>query len=140
MNPELWGECAWKFLHYVTFAYPDNPSEQDRTNYKNFFMQLVYVLPCKVCQLNYRKHIERLPLTNRELSSKISLVKWLFNIHNEVNHSMGKPILGFEKFLALYQNKSKCKNINLGTVLTIILIIFLVVFLIIFLSYTRRRY
>ena len=37
MDPRIWGPPAWTFLHSVTLAYPDNPTETDRTNYKKFF-------------------------------------------------------------------------------------------------------
>ena len=37
MNPEVWGPPAWTFLHSITLAYPDNPSDIDKSNYENFF-------------------------------------------------------------------------------------------------------
>ena len=32
--PHIWGPSAWKLLHYITFAYPVNPTYDDKLNYK----------------------------------------------------------------------------------------------------------
>ena len=57
MNPEIWGPPAWTFLHSVTLAYPDNPSDRDKSNYENFFNELQPILPCAKCSQNYMKHL-----------------------------------------------------------------------------------
>ena len=70
MDPEIWGPHAWIFLHSVTIAYPDNPSAQDKKNYKNFFYSLHNILPCQTCAHNYIGHLQKIPLTNNILSDK----------------------------------------------------------------------
>ena len=84
MDPRIWGPPAWTFLHSVTLAYPDNPTETDRTNYGTFFNNLQPVLPCLKCSNNYLKHIQEDPVENH-LTDKESLVKWLIEMHNKVN-------------------------------------------------------
>ena len=37
MEPEIWGPNAWTFLHTITLNYPENPSEDDKQNHKDFF-------------------------------------------------------------------------------------------------------
>ena len=37
MKKNFWGPSGWLFLHSVTFQYPDNPSDEDKYNYKVFF-------------------------------------------------------------------------------------------------------
>ena len=37
MDPEVWGPHGWYFLHSITLAYPDNPTDDDKTYHKNFF-------------------------------------------------------------------------------------------------------
>ena len=33
MNPNIWGESAWLFLHTITLNYPENPTFLDKHNY-----------------------------------------------------------------------------------------------------------
>ena len=49
ITPNLWGPHGWKFIHYVTFGYPINPTNQDKENYKMFFLSLQNILPCSKC-------------------------------------------------------------------------------------------
>ena len=83
MNPEVWGPPAWTFLHSVTLAYPDNPSDIDKYNYENFFNVLQPILPCAKCSYNYMKHLQEDPITNH-LDSKKSLVNWMESLLPEV--------------------------------------------------------
>jgi hypothetical protein len=32
INPNIWGTHGWTFMHYITLAYPENPSEEDKKN------------------------------------------------------------------------------------------------------------
>lgn len=108
MNPEIWGPGAWLFLHSITLAYPDNPTQKDKENYKNFFETLKYVIPCKKCSYNYSKNIKDNNILNH-LDSKVSLVKWLVNIHNQVNIENNKKIMEYEDVIKEYK---KIYNIN----------------------------
>ena len=53
-----WGPGAWSFIHYVALAYPENPTGEDKENYKMFYANLINVLPCQKCALNYQKHLD----------------------------------------------------------------------------------
>ena len=86
----IWGNCAWEFLHNVSFGYPDNPSEEDKQNYYNFFTSLQYVLPCSYCREHYANFIS----TEHKLSlsvfeNKNTLTKWLYDLHNSVSNKLG---------------------------------------------------
>jgi hypothetical protein len=85
ITPNIWGPHGWKFLHYVTFAYPDKPSEEDKLNYKTFLTSLGTVLPCTLCSDNYKKHLLLYPLDDIVLSSNENLIRWGIDMHNEVN-------------------------------------------------------
>ena len=37
IKPSIWGPHGWKFLHYVSLGYPDSPSYEDKSNYKQFY-------------------------------------------------------------------------------------------------------
>ncbi len=108
MNPEIWGPGAWLFLHSITLAYPNNPTQLDKENYKTFFEILKNVIPCKKCSYNYSKNIKDNDISNH-LDSKVSLVKWLVNIHNQVNIENDKKTMEYEDVIKEYK---KIYNIN----------------------------
>ena len=58
MNPKIWGKHAWIFLHSITLAYPNCPTDEEKNNTKNFFISLENILPCYECRRNYKKHLK----------------------------------------------------------------------------------
>jgi hypothetical protein len=102
MEPNIWGKHAWIFLHSVSMNYPDNPSIQDRKNYKDFFENLRFILPCEVCKKHYAQHIQRNPI-EPSLHSKRKLVEWVIDVHNQVNISLNKPTMTYDQVIDLYK-------------------------------------
>ena len=137
MNPEIWGPHAWTFLHSVTLAYPDNPSDVDKSNYENFFNTLQPILPCAKCSQNYMKHIQEDPISNH-LDSKKSLVNWLINVHNKVNKINNKEELTYNEVMNHYKllyngdltNKPIKESTNSTNILLTIIFIILIIGLI----------
>ena len=104
----VWGPHGWRFLHYVSLGYPNNPSEEDKINYMNFYQMIKNVLPCSVCSRHYEENYNAMPLTDEILSSKEKLVEWVITIHNIVNHSTGKRMLPLDEALELINTDVKC--------------------------------
>ena len=137
MNPEVWGPPAWTFLHSITLAYPDNPSDVNKTNYENFFNALQPILPCAKCSQNYLKHLQEDPISNH-LDSKNSLVNWLINVHNKVNKINDKRELTYNEVINHYKllyngdlsNKPIKKSTNMTNTYLIIIFILLIIGLI----------
>ena len=102
MEPNIWGKHAWIFLHSVSMNYPDNPTNDDRKNYKNFFENLRFILPCEVCKKHYSKHIQGKPIEH-SLHSKKKLVEWVIEVHNQVNISLNKPTMSYDQVIDLYK-------------------------------------
>lgn len=92
IDPKLWGSHVWKFSHYLTKAYPNNPSMADMNNYKTYFLLLKNILPCQKCRENYKMELKEHPLSDEILGNKQLLINWLINLHNRVNVKTGKPI------------------------------------------------
>lgn len=90
MGPETWGPHGWKFIHFITMAYPTHPSKYDKDNYRNFFKDLAHVIPCSLCADNYKDHLRIFPLSNDVLSSRDNLMEWGVKMHNLVNKSNNK--------------------------------------------------
>ena len=114
MEPQIWGKHAWIFLHSITMTYPENPSNEDKKTYKNFFESLDKILPCSVCRTNYRKHIQHLPI-DTFLHSQRSLVEWLINIHNQTNIMHNKPTMEYDQvidnFKKIYKKDTNTNDI-----------------------------
>jgi hypothetical protein len=103
MKPELWGKHLWKSIHYIALGYPEYPTEIDVQNYMNFYSDLWKVIPCQKCAINYKKHLEELPIDNF-LQNKMSLFEWTVKLHNIVNKSLNKPQVSTLEALNIYTN------------------------------------
>jgi len=133
MDPEIWGPHGWYFLHSITLAYPDNPTEDDKIYHKNFFESLKNILPCDKCRNHYDQNLITYPIENH-LENKESLFKWLVDVHNRVNIDNGKREYNYDEVTKLYEimyskNKNGCYiSNNTLIVLFIILVIVLMIY------------
>lgn len=77
IDPEYWGKSGWIFINSIALTYePEN-----KENYRQFILQLPYILPCKTCGENLKKNIHTL---DDALESKESLILWLINVRNGI--------------------------------------------------------
>ena len=113
MNQNIWGPHLWFSLHTMSFVYPLTPSNEDKNNYKRFFLSLENVIPCAVCKKNYIRHLKEHPIDNY-LNNRKDLVYWVIDMHNLVNGEIGKKIFSYDTVLKKYENVFK-KNIVLNT-------------------------
>ena len=123
ISPPLWGPGAWKFIHYIALAYPENPSTKEKENYKNFFMNLQNVLPCQNCSEHYGKNLQKYSL-DQALNNSQSLFRWTVDIHNEVNKDLNKKIYSYEEAFKLYNETTIDYNDLLFKIGFVLLILF----------------
>ena len=107
-GPNVWGPHGWKFIHYVTLAYPMNPTAQQKQYYKNFFYYLGHVLPCSLCSNHYLQNLINLPLTDDILSDREKMINWAIDIHNKVNADTNKKIYSYTEARELIGSSDKC--------------------------------
>jgi hypothetical protein len=110
MNQNIWGPHLWFSLHTMSFNYPLKPSDEEKKNYLNFFINLQEVIPCSVCKKNYKRHLIEHPVKDY-LDTRKSLVYWVIDMHNMVNAEIGKKILSYDIVLKKYENVYKKKII-----------------------------
>ena len=103
MDTLYWGNGGWIFLHSISFLYPDNPTEQEKQQYAQFFHSLKYVLPCETCRSHYKKGIEQDMPIEPALESRNKLTRWLVDFHNSVNKRLGKPVVSYESVKEKYE-------------------------------------
>ena len=143
INPLLWGPHLWKFMHYLTLSYPDNPNIDEQNKFRNFFTMIGQYLPCEKCRVNYKTNIQTLPLTDVVLSSRNNLIKWLFDLHNIVNKETGKTQITFDKFNDIYLNNKQEESDNNNNIqykygmLIILAVILIILFIIYKKSYSK---
>lgn len=106
LGPDVWGPPGWKFLHFVALAYPENPTEEDKFKYKNFFTLIQDVLPCSICREHYKQHLVKYPLDDDTLLTTKSLLHWTIDVHNEVNIATKKRTLSYEEAIASIKSRN----------------------------------
>jgi len=98
ISPEYWGTGLWKTMYSIAFNYPEkNPSWSQKRSVVAFFDSLKILLPCDNCRTNYREHLLKSPLGERELLNRHNLTTWVNSIHNSTNKSIGKPLISLAK-------------------------------------------
>ena len=122
-NAKIWGPKAWFFIETIILSYPNNPTLNDKTIFKNFFNSLANILPCEKCRYNYKNHIKSNPLNDDILCNKNNLIEWIVKIHNL---SMGKKITK-KSMLNYYNNQYKGTNFFIYIFFFIIIILIILI-------------
>ncbi len=91
MDPRIWGPDVWRAIHHLALGYPLQPTDQDKADYRTFFVALGAVLPCASCAANYQRHLRELPLEPALDQGGRALFEWTVAMHNLVNVESGKP-------------------------------------------------
>jgi hypothetical protein len=90
MLTTVWGPSTWHLLHTMSFNYPVNPTCDDKRNYRDFVLSLRDVLPCGKCRENLCKNFKRLPLTMKNMQSRDTFSKYMYELHEVVNKMLHK--------------------------------------------------
>ena len=106
-GPDVWGPHGWKFIHYITLGYPNNPTKEIKEKYFNFFQSLQHVIPCSICGAHFQEHMKRTPLTDEILSNKLEFIHWGIHMHNLVNEINGKKVFKLKDGVKEIKKQSK---------------------------------
>ena len=82
------GAASWTFLHSMAAKYPDNPTQEERQDMREFLKLFSHVYPCTWCAYDFEKYITK---HSPRVESKEELSRWLCDAHNHVNVKLGKP-------------------------------------------------
>lgn len=120
MQTAVWGPPGWSFLHSVAHGFPDSPSDFDTENdlpigttagkYKNFFLLVGSILPCKYCRDSYIRYVADSP---PRVLSRATLTRWLWEVHNKVNEKLCVKYksAGYEQVRAKYESyRANCSD------------------------------
>ena len=142
MNIKCWGTPGWKFIHIVALFYPDNPTDEDKKNYKNFFTNIENILPCRICGNHYKENLYKHQLTDYVLSSSDELFKWTVRMHNEVNILNNKKAIDYNtaRKLVYNCNESNSNEYNSNYYIIIILVLIIIIIFLLFNKFNLKKY
>ena len=86
----VWGPPMWHYLHTMSFNYPVNPTADDKRHYRDFILNLQYVLPCKYCRMNLKTNLRQLPLKQSIMNNRESFSRYVYELHELVNKMLHK--------------------------------------------------
>lgn len=90
LKPRAWGGAAWRTLHAIALAYPNEPTETQQQAAIQLFNSLEHMLPCDSCRQHLRMEMQKHPVEGSVVSSA-ALQAWLGALHNRVNVRLGAP-------------------------------------------------
>jgi len=90
MLTAVWGPSMWHYLHTMSFNYPVEPTTEDKKYYREFVLNLRYVLPCKYCRMNLKTNLKQLPLTMMVMKNRESFSRYIYNLHELINKMLNK--------------------------------------------------
>lgn len=112
MLTSVWGPSMWHYLHTMSFNYPLFPSKQDKIHYRDFVLNLQYVLPCKYCRINLKKNFKYLPLKMSNMSNRETFSRYIYNLHELINKMLHKKSnLTYNEVRDRYEHfRSRCNS------------------------------
>jgi len=90
MLTTAWGPAIWHYIHMMSFNYPVNPTNEDKKHYKDFIINLQYVLPCKYCRINLTNNFKKKPIQICHMASRESFSRYVYDLHETVNKMLHK--------------------------------------------------
>ena len=104
MHPKVWGSCGCKFLFCITLNYPDSPDENKKLCAQTFFYSMKELLPCAICQVNYKKSIQKYKIDDSVVRNGRNLTEWLIKLYNDDNRRQGKEEVSFDDIVKKYDS------------------------------------
>ena len=117
LPPTVWGPIFWHTVHIAALGYSNEPNYTQKRAAKEFFEALGHMIPCPTCREHYAVHIHKFPISPH-LDKRVDLFRWTVNLHNEVNKSLGKPVLSEMEVIYYYRRigaREKSPVINQDT-------------------------
>lgn len=92
--PKKWGNTKWKSIRWTVECFPkEQPSEQEKRMYLDYFHAEGRVLPCEMCRNHFNNYLQRHPV---DTSSRDSLKKWMYGLYKDTTK---QPNLSYNEFL-----------------------------------------
>lgn len=93
---ETLGRHTWTFLHTTAAYYPEAPSQSHQSNMLSLLKSLPTLYPCHHCADALKSELAVHP-PEPAVKDRVTLSKWMCDIHNEVNGRLGKDLFDCSK-------------------------------------------
>jgi hypothetical protein len=90
MLTSAWGPAIWHYLHMMSFNYPVKPSPEEKKHYRDFVINLQYVLPCKYCRINLKNNFKQKPIKMCHMANRETFSRYIYELHELVNKMLKK--------------------------------------------------
>ena len=90
MLTSVLGPGMWHSLHTISFNYPINPTKNDKRNYRDYILNMKYILPCGKCRNNLRYNFKKLPLKMKHMENRETFSRYVYELHELINTMLGK--------------------------------------------------
>jgi len=77
----VWGANMWTVLHTLAAS--------TSSSWPELLQLLTTTIPCEICRNHYTAYLAANPLSDH---NQVTVITWLFNLHNDVNLRIGKPL------------------------------------------------
>jgi hypothetical protein len=110
MLVSVWGPATWHFLHTMSFNYPVKPTLEEKKHYRDFIINLQYVLPCKYCRINLTNNFKKKPILMCHMKSRDTFSRYIYELHETINKMLNKKSnLTYCEVRDRYENfRSRC--------------------------------
>jgi len=112
MLTTVWGPLMWTYLHTMSFNYPVHPTPENKRQYRDFVLSLRNVLPCGKCRKNLAKNFRIHPLRMKDMASRESFSRYIYDLHEVVNKMLNKKSgLTYEEVRERYEHfRARCAS------------------------------
>lgn len=99
-----WGPSAWTLLHTISFAYPEEPTDDAKKRAYDFLCAFAANIPCKKCRDDWEPYIHaHLQSSDSEhLKNRETFSRFMTEAHNHVNRKLKKREFTYEQVCKLY--------------------------------------
>lgn len=105
VDPSIWGPSLWKILHIAAMR---SGNRSTIPYWRNILEAMMSGLPCPDCSDHYnswyRSHPLRLGLMPNMFQGAI--IRWVLEVHNDVNRRTGKAVWNTHQLAATYGGES----------------------------------
>lgn len=102
MKKSIWGPLFWKTLHCMIIHINDSLFQSEKQILWENIKGIINIIPCPYCKQHATNYIKK--VNHNSFKNKESMIKYIHNLHNEVNERLKKPIMDYETHLTLYKN------------------------------------
>lgn len=109
-DPNVWGPYYWFFLHTIAYSYPKTPTSVTKRKYYDLIQNFPLFIPDYEIGSRFEKLLDKYPVSPY-LDNRDSFIRWVYFIHNKINHYLGKEEISLLESHDLYFANYKPKPI-----------------------------